>query len=934
MPASGPKLAVRTGDSGGSGQGARNRGTPGYPVPPEMQDREIETEPADVDQDDIKDESLTIEDIIVKMVVPVEIQKEIPTVGIVDPQDPLDLVAKAVVHDLIDDKPVVVGNTEIKEDGSSPVSSAPAGASTPRRSKDPVVAKTVLNAAHEKLLKHGVDAKNTKLLGRGSRGTAFQLKDGRTIKVTDDRREAAAMFKVKGKNLKHIVHVDEVWKFGDYYLILQETLTPIPESAEKVFNQATDGTHVRTIMANVSPDWQDLLKRMREVHNILQQRREKNGVGPGSLELADERFEQHLKVLEKFQFPGIVDDLHAMGIRFHDFHAGNIMKRGGDFVMIDLGYSDVQGAKEPPVLERAVTEALLRLLGEAKADQVGVTIGRYQPFHRGHAAMVRELANKFTRVILIVGGLKKDERNPFSFKVRERMIRQSIPDVISKVEIHEAKYQGKNSGFVPGILSQIIDKNDSTLKPETAVQVMVGNDRAQDMKGQLARAQAMRERGDNLSFDPTVAEVTTIPDVDEDGGRVSGTACRQAIESGDLESFKKMVDPHLLSNPEELDSIWEELRKELGHEEPKDAVHESIDAAGGQRSIEDTLDQNQDKLNAHRPFPIAWPKVKELGHGKDGFAYDMGGNKVFKVTTDPGEARTSHSLLGMNLQNVVRIFDVFKFPPSQGTQGSRVPLYGIVTEKLAPLSSQEKQELGDAIGWIMDPMVKNTVRARFVAGDWPGAVAAMEQAATKLFQTGRIAEIKESAPTAADRPLARSNAFQNQVSTPTDTSKTDPNQQPVPNKPGQKMNLAQAQSAAKKKIATIKATLEKYNLPAMAKELSSKAIKFYDYHTGNIMKRGGTYVINDLGRSDSRGSEPPILEQLMSQIVEDFAGPGNFNVGVKAGKTAFSSFHDFPDPDKEDLWQNQLKNLNVQIGHTAMPEEAEPAEEDECDPGT
>ena len=53
-------------------------------------------------------------------------------------------------------------------------------------------------------------------------------------------------------------------------------------------------------------------------------------------------------------------------------------------------------------------------------------IGRFQPFHRGHAHAVRMLLKEYKRVIIAVGCGNRDSRNPFSFQERKEIIEATL----------------------------------------------------------------------------------------------------------------------------------------------------------------------------------------------------------------------------------------------------------------------------------------------------------------------------------------------------------------------------------------------------------------------------------------------------------------------------------------------------------------------------
>ncbi|MFA5750489.1 MAG: hypothetical protein WC895_04715, partial [Candidatus Shapirobacteria bacterium] len=79
---------------------------------------------------------------------------------------------------------------------------------------------------------------------------------------------------------------------------------------------------------------------------------------------------------------------------------------------------------------------------------------------------------------------------------------------------------------------------------------------------------------------------------------------------------------------------------------------------------------------------------QSLGSGIQGTAYDIGDDKIFKITGDEREAKTSYHLLklGKDFSHLMKIYDVFKFPKLEGAYHSR---YGIIAEKLERLSNKD-----------------------------------------------------------------------------------------------------------------------------------------------------------------------------------------------------------------------------------------------------
>lgn len=727
-------------------------------------------------------------------------------------------------------------------------------------------------------------------LGTGSKGTAIALQDGRVIKVTVDVEEAKAAFKLKGMKLKHIVKIDDVFQFpksgfdkkvGPRYGIVQELLKPIPGATvkpqeatgeAKVLNRAFMTSFFDEGLTTAKLDWESVFTHMRK---RLSKYVSEIGL-EGSKKLQKD-FYDALEVLKKYGIPGMVQELFEHGIKFQDYHAGNIMQRpSGDYVLIDLGYSKVEGGTAPPVLERMVAEGLLKLLGEARSDQVGVTIGRYQPFHKGHAEIIRELAKKFDKVLVIVAGNTVDKKNPFSFDTRLELMKRSLPDVISKVEIHKAQMDGKGSGYLPGVLSNIIRDKESALEADVAVQILVGEDRVAEYKKQMDHALAAKEKpgAPEMYFDPSLATVGALPGVKNDGDddRISATRIREALAKDDRAAVEKMMDPHLVSNPADFEKLYVQMKKDLGVKpgiKVEGIVDEDLSDIGGDIGVDNILKTNAQALLNSR-WKINVGTLKRLGSGMEGIAFDMGQGRVLKITADEGEAKTSFGLKSKtDLKYVVKIFDVFRF---KNTAGINHPVFGLVTERLSPLSSTEAKEFDYVTEEAEVQMGKQHYLDVLYEGDWDKLVSEMRLAFEKDIA-------KESGLPAGNPRLAR---------------------------------VLQA------RMDRYIPVYEKYKIPEMMKELRGAGIKFADYHSGNLMKRGAQYVINDIGRSKTTSAaEPPTLGEIVESIIGSIkespftGGFGSMQSGVQAGSSAWSSSKNRPDPNVPDLWQNQLTDLDT-----------------------
>jgi hypothetical protein len=478
-------------------------------------------------------------------------------------------------------------------------------------------------------------------------------------------------------------------------------------------------------------------------------------------------------------------------------------------------------------LQRSIQE---RPLLETKADQVGVTIGRYQPFTKAHGALMRKLGKRFSKVIVFIAGNgKRDARDPFSMDLREEIVRKSLPDMQARVEIHPAEIDGKSSGYVPGLLGNLIDQGDSVMKSGTAVTIVVGSDRISDMRRMLSRPQ---EPG--MSFDPSLAVVEEMPDQStSEGGRVSATAVRTSLLENDKKKVSQLMDPHLVSNSDEFSSIYRRMRKEMKStvSEMKRNSRKRIqeDDESTWDRMDKTLGSNIDRLGRRG---VTLSKRTGIGGGDNGMAYEAqynGKSVILKLTKDPTEARASNHIKGKNSKHIVHIYDVFRFPD--------ISAYGIVEERLSPMSDDEERKFS-----IMDTLiVKSGALANMKEGDWNGIVKKVKKYDSSLL-------------------------------------------------PG------------------FLSFAERFQLKEILDELKANRIKYDDLHSGNVMKRGSDYVVIDLGsRSESPGSEPPIAEVKLKMNEADF--PNLDKLGGLAGAMKVLVANSKKLKDKKGIFVPSLRRL-------------------------
>lgn len=60
-------------------------------------------------------------------------------------------------------------------------------------------------------------------------------------------------------------------------------------------------------------------------------------------------------------------------------------------------------------------------------SKVGVIIGRFQPFHLGHAWLIKKALQKFNKIIILIGSSNVDDKsNPWNLKERISMLNKFI----------------------------------------------------------------------------------------------------------------------------------------------------------------------------------------------------------------------------------------------------------------------------------------------------------------------------------------------------------------------------------------------------------------------------------------------------------------------------------------------------------------------------
>ena len=168
---------------------------------------------------------------------------------------------------------------------------------------------------------------SAKALGSGQKGTAFAIDGGRVLKLTTDKSEANAMALVAAHPSPYVVRVYDVFKLGPkftstaLYGIVQERLSSPDASWSRFINSINDAIlHGKFLSSSA-------------VSNFRNEFDDTDGENAGQVAsvFMDQRFDW---------IQGLAEYFESVGIKFMDFHAGNLMKsKSGGHVMIDLGVS-------------------------------------------------------------------------------------------------------------------------------------------------------------------------------------------------------------------------------------------------------------------------------------------------------------------------------------------------------------------------------------------------------------------------------------------------------------------------------------------------------------------------------------------------------------------------------------------------------------------
>lgn len=188
-----------------------------------------------------------------------------------------------------------------------------------------------------------------------------------------------------------------------------------------------------------------------------------------------------------------------------------------------------------------------------------MTIGRFQPFTKGHLQMCKDgyEKNNLPCVIMMIENKKYDEKHPFSDKLMEKEIElikmryKFIEDVIpvKSADIVKAGQALYDSGYEPQLW-------------------LCGDDRVAQYDRMISKEQYRIDGHLPENFATYTGKGRT------EG--VSGTAAREALKNDNLQAFKRIM-------PEGTDRLFNDMRDELlkvvkeGYTSLSDFLKENLD---------------------------------------------------------------------------------------------------------------------------------------------------------------------------------------------------------------------------------------------------------------------------------------------------------------------------------------------------------------------
>lgn len=179
-------------------------------------------------------------------------------------------------------------------------------------------------------------------LGQGSQGVAYAIDGERVLKVTRDASEARSSNSLRGKKLKSVSNIYDVFKFpgtNAFYGIVLEKIIPLPQWPDDKFKHSieavSDDLQLKNLLQKHGGNWSQVWPEMLQmIHRDPMLNKQEEGLK---------------QAFDALQTAAV--DLQQAGIKnYFDIHSDNIGKRAnGSLVLFDIGFSG-EGGEEPGVL--------------------------------------------------------------------------------------------------------------------------------------------------------------------------------------------------------------------------------------------------------------------------------------------------------------------------------------------------------------------------------------------------------------------------------------------------------------------------------------------------------------------------------------------------------------------------------------------------------
>lgn len=235
------------------------------------------------------------------------------------------------------------------------------------------------------------------------------------------------------------------------------------------------------------------------------------------------------------------------------------------------------------------------------------------PAGRNVCAWLRRYAGQHSKLIVVgmPGSMRPGDL--------ERVLRAQMPDVEKKLQVID-----QDEGDGKTVSDAIEAAQAQGIYDAGEVLTVYCDSRA-------AASFAMEIRAGQLDLDPTTITTKVVPIPKDDG-------LEDALASGDPNRLRAVLDPHIFTDPADLEDVRRILvgesvvrefitdiapTRELGIQVLHDLLSQKLSSAG---------------MDIH--------DMEYLGSGRNGSAYRTPDGLVLKVTTDPNEAMSARRLVG------------------------------------------------------------------------------------------------------------------------------------------------------------------------------------------------------------------------------------------------------------------------------------------------